>query len=391
MEQRTHNDAGSGVLTESAPDASLGWRPAVLAGLERWHLRSLWVSIGITVVVGVASVVHLGTTLHFSDEHGYVAIADNLARHGRFSLDGVHPTAYRAPGWPLLLAPVRWLGGGILAFRLVNVALAAMVVALGWWLARVVGGKPVAALAAPVLALYPVAVYTEGTLYPETLASVLLLAGLAAAVEARRSAGPLRWAAAAGGSFGALILTVPNAWIPLAATLAWLALGTRRLWRVAGCVLLVAAAVVSVWVVRNALTMHEFIPVTDASGYNLLLANSEHATVRSGVATDLSQYWREAGSAGSLRRPRWRASSVPRPSTTCAAIPGAPSSSTRGAPWTTSRRSTTWPPPPSSPPRKTCWRFSATCHSCSCWPSGWPGGARTGRGHSSGWPSGSTC
>ncbi len=183
-------------------------------------------------------------------------------------------------------------------FRLANVALAALVVAIGWWIARALGGNAVAALAAPMLALYPLGVYTVGTLYPETLGSVLVLAGLAATIKARSSAKPYWWATAAGASFGYLILTIPNAWIPLVAALAWLALGRRRLWRVASCVFIVALLVVSVWVVRNEATMHQFIPVTDASGINLLQANSDHASIRAGVATNTNGYTAEAAHQG---------------------------------------------------------------------------------------------
>jgi 4-amino-4-deoxy-L-arabinose transferase-like glycosyltransferase len=301
-------------LVVAAPDRVLSgsrpkpdWRDATLAWLDRWHRRSLWLSVGLSVLIGVAYSIHLGTTLHYVDEQKYVSIADNLVRHGTFSVAqqgnvtlqaGVHATAYQAPGWPLLLALIHLLGGGILAFRLANVVLATLGVAIGWWIARALGGNAVAALAAPMLALYPIAVYTTGTLYPETLGSVLLLAGLAATIQARKAAKPFLWATAAGASFGYLILTIPNAWIPLVAALAWLALGRRRLWRVASCVLLVAVLIVSVWVVRNESTMHQFIPVTDASGINLLQANSDHASIRAGVATNTSGYTAEAARRG---------------------------------------------------------------------------------------------
>jgi len=328
MTQRTDNDAAGGVAAQAAPEwvrgesvcrattdtlppmpeaqdrgpgafgSTPGWRDSLPAWLDRRCRQSLWLSLGVSVVVGVVYADHLGSALRFYDEHVYVAITDNLVRHATFSSDGVHATAYQAPGWPLLLAAVHVLGGGIVAYRLVNVALFASCVALGWWIAREMGGKAVAALAAPMLALYPLAVFTEETLYPETLASALLLAGLAAAVRARRASGPSWWAVGAGTSFGALVLVVPNAWIPLAAVLVWLALGRRRLWHVATCVLLVALALVSVWVVRNAVTFHEFIPVTDANGYNLLLANSEDASVRSGVNPDISLYTAAAEDQG---------------------------------------------------------------------------------------------
>jgi 4-amino-4-deoxy-L-arabinose transferase-like glycosyltransferase len=293
------------VLSASSPKRD--WRDLTLAWLDRWNRRSLWLSVGLSVFIGVIYAIHLGATLHYVDEQRYVSIANNLAHHGTFSVaqrgnvtlqSGVHATAYEAPGWPLLLALIHLLGGGIFVFRMANVALAALFVAIGWWIARALGGNAVAALAAPMLALYPIAVYTEGTLYPETLGSVLLLAGLAATIQARTSAKPFWWATAAGASFGCLILTIPNAWVPLVAALAWLALGRRRLWRVASCVFIVAVLVVSVWVVRNEATMHHFIPVTDASGINLLQANSDHASIRAGVATNTNGYTEEAARQG---------------------------------------------------------------------------------------------
>jgi 4-amino-4-deoxy-L-arabinose transferase-like glycosyltransferase len=293
------------VLSGSSPKAD--WRDVTLAWLDRWHRLSLWLCVGLSVLIGVVYSIHLGATLRYVDEQRYVSIANNLVHHGTFSVAqqgnvtlqaGVHATAYEAPGWPLLVALMRLLGGSILDFRLANVALAALSVAIGWWIARALGGNAVAALAAPMLALYPIAIYVEGTLYPETLGCALLLAGLAATIQARTSAKPFWWATAAGASFGYLILTIPNAWIPLAAALAWLALGRRRLWRVASCVFIVALLVVSVWVVRNEATMHQFIPVTDASGINLLQANSEHASVRAGVATNTSGYVAEAARQG---------------------------------------------------------------------------------------------
>ncbi len=328
MTQRTDNTSTGGVAVESAPaglegdvsarpapgtlprvsdapdpepDASssaLRWRDALPAWLDRHSRTSLWLSVGASLVAGLVYALHLGNTLHYADERAYVSIVGNLAAHARFSLNGTVPTAYEAPGWPLLLTPLHLLGGGVVSYRLANVVFAALTVAIGWWLAREMGGRAVAALAAPMLALYPLAVYTAGTLYPETLGSLLLLAGLAATVRARRASGISWWAVGAGACFGSLVLTVPNAWLPLAAVLVWLALGRRRLWKTAGCVLLVAAAVVSVWVVRNAVTFNQFIPVTDASGYNLLLANSEHASVRSGVNTDTSLYEAAAADQG---------------------------------------------------------------------------------------------
>jgi hypothetical protein len=98
----------------------------------------------------------------------------------------------------------------------------------------------------------------------------------------------------AGGLLGLLILTVADLGVAAVGAALWLAFGSSRL-RIAGAVVLATAIVVtSTWILRNEITMHAFIPVADNSGYNLILADSAHAGVRSGVNTDVSSYGAKA-------------------------------------------------------------------------------------------------
>ncbi len=55
----------------------------------------------------------LGSKLDFLDERDYLAIADNIAHKGMFSVNSVSPTAYRPPMYPAVLAAFIKLGSGI--------------------------------------------------------------------------------------------------------------------------------------------------------------------------------------------------------------------------------------------------------------------------------------
>jgi 4-amino-4-deoxy-L-arabinose transferase-like glycosyltransferase len=265
-------------------------RRRAIAHLERWHRASLIVSLGITVVLGIGLAVHYGSTLHYYDEHSYVKIARNLADHGRFSLNGVQPTAFRDPGWPLLLGVLNFFGGDVFVFRLANVALEACSITGVWWLATRIGGQAAGTLAAPALALYPLSVYTTSTLYPETMGTALLIGGLICTVKVRESPHRLRWSILGGAVFGLLILTVADLAIGLVGAALWLIFGHTNFRKAALVMVAVAVAVMAVWLVRNEASMHAFIPIGDNNGYNLILANSAHASIRAGVNANIDQY-----------------------------------------------------------------------------------------------------
>ena len=64
----------------------------------------VWVAPIVLLVAGGAYSLLLGNTLRFPDEQDYYLLAQNLIAHHSFTLDGVRPTAFRTPGYPLLLA-----------------------------------------------------------------------------------------------------------------------------------------------------------------------------------------------------------------------------------------------------------------------------------------------
>jgi hypothetical protein len=54
------------------------------------------------------------------------------------------------------------------------------------------------------------------------------------------------------------------------------------------------AGIPGAWCVRNAVSLHAFVPVSTNDGINLLLGNSEHTTAGSGTNVDIARYDQEA-------------------------------------------------------------------------------------------------
>ena len=75
------------------------------------------------IVAGTAYSIILGPELVYSDERQYYQITRNIiAGHG-FSLDGLTPTAYRPPGYPLFLLLPLSVNDSVHTARIVNFVL----------------------------------------------------------------------------------------------------------------------------------------------------------------------------------------------------------------------------------------------------------------------------
>jgi hypothetical protein len=240
-------------------------------------------------VVAVAYSLVLGSTIRFRpDETDYLALAHNLTKHGTYSFEGMQPTAGRAPGYPVALAALRLFSLPLAALRLLNFAAWGVVVWAGWRLARRIGGPAAATVAAPLLALYPLGIYTASAFYPQAFGAGLMMLALVLVSESVGSARALVLAGSAGFLFGALIVTLPTFIYVLVLAAVWLLLKRARR---AAVVLIAAAAILPVaWMIRNAATMHAFVPIASNGGYNLLVSYSPDAGVRKGANVDIGRY-----------------------------------------------------------------------------------------------------
>ena len=273
-----------------------GWRRRVISQDQRRP------TLALAALVALALVVRIGLTLA-GPEHRPVldgADYDGLARSllaGHGYAFGSYVTAFRPPGYAFFLAGVYGLTGGAPrdparaadTVQLAQALLGALDVALLAAIARPIWGRRTALAAAGLGAVYVPFLELGESFVADALALPLVLAALACVIRAsprrRDPAGTrvqlgaalppasLRWAAGAGLSLGSLTLTRPNAAlvaVPLALAL-WRprAPGRSRRLKAPVVMLILAAAVLTPWTVRNAIALDAFVPVSTEAGETL--------------------------------------------------------------------------------------------------------------------------
>jgi 4-amino-4-deoxy-L-arabinose transferase-like glycosyltransferase len=270
---------------------------AVLGWLDARAPRIALAAVVVSLVIAGGYALVLGDSLRYLDEQVYVQLTRSMAAGLGYSADGTQPTAYRPPGYPFLLLPVHWVtGGSVLAMRFVGVLALAGCVWLSYRLGRRIGSPAVGAVAAVVMACYPLSIYTATALYPQIPALFLLLAHIEFGLRATEAGGRrLGRVLASGLAGGLLAVTVPSFAVSVFIVVVWLGWRNRRAaWRMAAVILVVVAVFPGLWCVRNAVSLHAFVPVSTNDGINLLLGNSEHTTAGSGTSVDISRYDQEA-------------------------------------------------------------------------------------------------
>ncbi len=186
----------------------------------------------------------------WQDEREYDAIARNLLDRGAYSMDGTHPTAFRAPGVPLFLAAAYSLDRGLAGVRVWQSLLWGVAIWLAFRVARELGASERTSLwVAAAAAVYPVYVYAAGTLFPITVFTVALLAGTLGLLRVYNGAGRSA-VVLAGVGLGVGTLTIPYLLPAVLLTPVWLG---RRCWRKALGVVALALIVISPWPLRNGL------------------------------------------------------------------------------------------------------------------------------------------
>lgn len=212
------------------------------------------------------------------DPDNYLPLARALAAGQGLAING-HPTAYRPPLYPLILAPLAAglgdrLAWGVFGLHLLLGAGTVLLTALAaqrWQLA------PAAiVLAAVIVACDPVLVVHARSVMTETLAAFLLSAALLAVAEA--SGQSWRGGVLGGLAFGLAVLCRPSI-LPAAMLVALAAVVFRpgdwrdRLLR-GGLMAAACWAVLVPWAWRNARIFGEPVWTTTHGGYTLALANN---------------------------------------------------------------------------------------------------------------------
>lgn len=255
------------------------------------HSHRITLIFSIVVFIVAASLgIRSGNELRYPDEYDYHHLAQSIRSGEGYSISPGVPTAFRPPGWPIVLSAIYSVSPQPLAAKVLNaIALACVAWLLSIAVARVV---PEGRMFAPILTLlYPVGLYTASTLYPQTFGTLLFVTILLLLHGEERN---LLKTGIAGILFGALVLTIPAFLLLSPIILAGMFL-TRlqeppRLVVRSVLFLLCAGFVIAPWTLRNARVFDRFIPISTNSGINLLLGNSENTGPNQGVNVDISHY-----------------------------------------------------------------------------------------------------
>jgi hypothetical protein len=238
----------------------------------RWGLR-------LAAIVAAAFLARLAVVVsgfgRLDDPDNYLVLARALAEGRGFALDG-HPTAYRPPLYPVVLAPLVATLGGRIAWGIagLHLLLGVGTVVLTATAARRWGLSPGRTLlAAAVAGCDPVLLAQGRVVMTETLAAFLMAGALAALAE-----GNPRGAVLGGVWLGLGTLCRPSA-LPVAG-LVTVAAGRMRPgpWPVrlrrAAALAIATVAMLIPWAWRNARLFGEPIWTTTHGGYTLALANN---------------------------------------------------------------------------------------------------------------------
>lgn len=260
------------------------------------------VIVVIVILSGIIYSLYLGDVLRFlPDEKDYYDLATNITTKGIFSLDGETSTAYRPPGYPLFLSVFRFLGGGVIYIRILNFLIFGLGIILVFKI-LLEEHSPLAGLIGVLLVIgYPVIFFTAGTIYPQILASVLLLL-----IIFFYTRNPSRvWIyILCGVLFGYLIVTVPTFVLALLLFPIWLGPEGKQS-KGYLVMLVVALSLVGLWMIRNYAVFGDYVFVSTNSGENLLLGNSEHTTPNGGRTINISRYTSEAATLSEVERDKF--------------------------------------------------------------------------------------
>ncbi|MEA2383431.1 MAG: hypothetical protein QOH72_3402 [Solirubrobacteraceae bacterium] len=264
-------------------------RRARRRGQWRWALAAVLV-LAAAFAIRVAYVDATPNMKLVADARDYDGHAVSIARGMGYSKSyALRPTAFRPPGFTYLLGGVYHLAGvessatprRVIVARRTQIVIGTVLVAMIGLVAAQLWGPVVALVAMALAAVYVPLVTMSGTVMSEPLFAVFMLACLSAAIMYRRSAHRWRWALLAGAFAGLATLTRANAMI-LLLPLAFVAWDRRPRWSLralgpAVALVAVAVLVVAPWTVRNAQTLHAFVPVSTQLGSALAGTYNEDA------------------------------------------------------------------------------------------------------------------
>jgi len=259
-----------------------------LTAIER-NARTITIAVILCVfTAGLGYTIYLGASLRYPDEWVYFTFTQNLKHAGMFSLDGVNPSAAKAPGYSFVLWVVSFVSNTVLAMRLFNY----LAFCLSLWILYLFvqkHSKPIVGLLSVILCiLYPVLFYTASTLFPQTVGTTMFLLLLFLADRHPRLT--VRSSVGIGILSGYLILTIPTFIFLIVVYFVWRLIFEHERLIMFVIMILGIILVNGLWTIRNYEVFHAIVLNTTDGGVNLLLGNNENTTPNAGVNADISLY-----------------------------------------------------------------------------------------------------
>lgn len=229
----------------------------------------------------------------YPDSRQYLAVARNV-RAGRGPLLDARHRAFRAPGYPLLVAGLQAaIRDDLLLLRIAQALLMAGLPGLVWLLGRELGAPRAALLAAGAAAVWPHFVYFSPLVLTEMPLALLLVAATWALLAARNK-GSAGLALGGGLLLGIATLTHFSLAFYLAALLpVWLLArpAPDRPWRLWLLALAGWTLALAPWTARNARVLGAFVPFSTHAGEHLWEVLGPEAT--GGPMVDSIRHWPE--------------------------------------------------------------------------------------------------
>lgn len=232
--------------------------------------------VAAAVLLRLAYIVAFGNTLNLQLS-GYDTYASNLlAGHGYTRFPDLHPDSDLPPLYPYFLAGVYAVfGRSPITVALVQIAFDVVTLIAIYAIGRRVGHNLTGLLAAAFTGFYPYLLFQNLTVNDTGIFIMLLALGVWAAYRALDT-GLLRWAVVAGTAFGlaALTKTLIVLMLPLLILWWWRHLALRKAVLLGGAMLVVFAAVIAPWIIRNTRLHGTLTSISTNDGSNLYQGNN---------------------------------------------------------------------------------------------------------------------
>jgi 4-amino-4-deoxy-L-arabinose transferase-like glycosyltransferase len=259
--------------------------------LTRWERCWFWSILGLAFAIrcGAAwfwqeQVERAGVDFRFGDSQSYWVIASNIANHGVYQYGSEHAKIFRAPLYPILLAPWAWIGSGApngsvtWGVRCMGCLLGVGAVACVMWMTLWIANANTALFAGLLASVYPGAIGMSIFILSEAISTPLFLlsCGMMLGGLRCRNHRPTFFLAA-GVAFGLSCLARPSWSLWPAVAIPYCYLATKPSTCVSGRVAILslaafclgAVAVMAPWWVRNYQVTGKWVPTTLQVGASL--------------------------------------------------------------------------------------------------------------------------